>query len=81
MTGQRIEIPLRVLGVDPGTIRTGWGVIERRGQTLEFHAGGTIIPKGFHSLPERLRVIHAGVVEMIDRWKPHVLSLEKAFVS
>jgi crossover junction endodeoxyribonuclease RuvC len=56
-------------------------VVERRGQKLEFCAGGTIIPKGFYALHERLRVIHAGVVEVIDRWKPHVLSLEKAFVA
>lgn len=81
MIVQRTEVPLRVLGVDPGTIRTGWGVIERRGQKLEFHAGGTIIPKGFHSLHERLRVIHTGVVEVIDRWQPHVLSIEKAFMA
>jgi crossover junction endodeoxyribonuclease RuvC len=56
-------------------------VVERRGQKLEFCAGGTIIPKGFRLLHERLRVIHAGVVEVITRWKPHVLSLEKAFVA
>lgn len=81
MVAQRTEPSLRVLGVDPGTLRAGWGVVERRGQKLEFCAGGTIIPKGFRSLHERLRVIHAGVVEVIDRWKPHVLSLEKAFVA
>ncbi|MGE0821784.1 MAG: crossover junction endodeoxyribonuclease RuvC [Candidatus Binatia bacterium] len=81
MVDQRAEIPLRVLGVDPGTLRTGWGVVERRGQTLAFCAGGVISPKGFRSLPERLRVIHAGVVEVIDRWAPHVLSIEKAFVA
>jgi crossover junction endodeoxyribonuclease RuvC len=69
------------LGIDPGTLRAGWGVVERKGQKLEFCAGGTIILKAFRSLHERLRVIHAGVVEVIDRWKPHVLSLEKAFVA
>jgi len=70
-----------VLGVDPGTLRAGWGVVERRGQKLEFYAAGTIIPKGFHSLHERLRVIHTSIVEVIDRWQPHVLSLEKAFMA
>jgi len=78
---QRSELSLRVLGVDPGTLRAGWGVVERRGQKLEFCAAGTIIPKGFHSLHERLRVIHSGIVEVIDRWRPHILSLEKAFMA
>ena len=81
MAVQRIETSLRVLGVDPGTLRAGWGVVERRGQKLEFCAAGTIIPKGFHSLHERLRVIHTGVVEVIARWQPHVLSIEKAFMA
>ncbi len=81
MVVQRTETSLRVLGVDPGTLRAGWGVVERRGQKLEFRAAGTIIPKGFHSLHERLRVIHTGVVEVIARWRPHVLSLEKAFMA
>jgi crossover junction endodeoxyribonuclease RuvC len=73
--------PLRVLGIDPGTLRTGWGVIERSGNTVSFRAAGVIIPKGFHSLPERLRVIHASIVEILQMYAPHVLSLEKAFVA
>lgn len=73
--------PLRVLGIDPGTLRTGWGVIERRGRALSFCAAGVLTSKGFHSLPERLRVIHAGIVEVIQTYMPQVLSLEKAFVA
>lgn len=72
---------MRVLGIDPGTLRTGWGVVERRGRSLSFCAAGVLTSKGFHSLPERLRVIHAGIVEVIQTHAPHVLSLEKAFVA
>ena len=80
--GERTVVPLvRVLGIDPGTLRTGWGIIERRGRSLSFRAAGVFTPKGFRSLPERLRVIHAGIVEVIQTYAPHVLSLEKAFVS
>jgi crossover junction endodeoxyribonuclease RuvC len=71
----------RVLGVDPGTIRTGWGVIERKGRALEFRAAGVISTRGFHSLPERLRVIYAGLVDLIHDWSPQVFSLEKAFLA
>jgi len=81
MSPSRLEPPLRVLGVDPGTVRTGWGVIERTGRAVEFRAGGVITAKGFHSLPERLRVIYAGIVAVIRDWAPQVLSLEKAFLA
>lgn len=80
--GERTVSPsLCVLGIDPGTLRTGWGVIERKGRTLSFRAAGVLSTKGFHSLPERLRVIHAGIVAIIQAYTPHVLSLEKAFVA
>jgi crossover junction endodeoxyribonuclease RuvC len=72
---------LRVLGVDPGSLRTGWGVVDRHKQSLEFRAGGVIVPKGHLPLPERLQIIHANLVETIQHWTPQVLSLEKAFVA
>jgi crossover junction endodeoxyribonuclease RuvC len=72
---------IRVLGVDPGTLRTGWGVIERKGHTSTLCAAGVITAKGFRSLPERLRMIYAGLVEVIAHWQPQVLSLEKAFLA
>lgn len=71
----------RVLGVDPGTLRTGWGIVDRQGRALAFCAGGLVSTAGFSSLPERLRVVYAGIVEVIERWTPHTLSLEKAFVA
>ena len=70
-----------MLGIDPGTLRTGWGVIEKTRRTLTFCAGDVVSVKGFRSLPERLRLIYEELVTVIDRWTPHVLSLEKAFVA
>ena len=81
MAAQFPAASLRVLGVDPGTLRTGWGVIERRGQTCTFCAAGVVTAKGFRSLPERLRMIYTGLVEIIAHWHPQVLSLEKAFLA
>jgi crossover junction endodeoxyribonuclease RuvC len=71
---------MRVLGVDPGTVTAGWGVVERQGQDFVFLGGGAITTRGFRSLPERLRVIYAGIVDVINRWAPQALSLEKAFL-
>lgn len=78
---RRTEKVERVLGVDPGTQRTGWGIVDRRGRNLTFCAGGVVSTAGFSSLPDRLRVVYAGIVEMIEQWTPHTLSLEKAFVA
>jgi crossover junction endodeoxyribonuclease RuvC len=78
---QRSESWVRVLGVDPGTVRTGWGVVERKGRSIQFCAGGVLTAKGFHSLPERLRVMYAGITDVIHTWTPHILSLEKAFLA
>ncbi len=77
---RRTEEIERVLGVDPGTLRTGWGIVDRHRQ-LTFCAGGVVSTAGFSSLPERLRVVYAGIVEVIEQWTPHTLSLEKAFVA
>ncbi len=78
---RRAEKIVRVLGVDPGTARTGWGIVDCKGRSLTFRAGGVVSTRGFHSMPERLRVVHAGITEVIDQWTPHTLSLEKAFVA
>jgi crossover junction endodeoxyribonuclease RuvC len=48
---------------------------------IEFRAAGVLTAKGFHSLPERLRIIYAGMVEVIHTYAPQVLSLEKAFLA
>lgn len=56
-------------------------MVEKTRRGLIFRAGDVVSVKGFHSLPERLRVIYEEIVAVIDRWGPHVLSLEKAFVA
>ena len=56
-------------------------MVEQTRRGLIFCAGDVVSVKGFHSLPERLRVIYEEIVTVIDRWAPHVLSLEKAFVA
>ena len=77
--------PLRVLGVDPGTVTVGWGVVEKQGPVFVFLSGGAITTRGFRgaahrSLPERLRIIYTGLMEVITEWTPQALSLEKAFL-
>ena len=70
---------MRVLGVDPGTRTTGYGVIDKQGSSLHMVTFGVVAPGGKPPLPERLKIIHDGLAEVIAAWHPEVLSLEEAF--
>jgi len=71
---------LRVLGVDPGSKATGFGVIDRLGSKLVHVAHGTLRPKA-GSLQGRLAELHALLSEVVRRWEPDVASVEQVFVS
>lgn len=71
---------MRVLGVDPGTVATGWGVVEEiAGRRPRCVASGVIRSRGV--LPARLAHIHAGLRDVLATYSPTGLSLEKTFVS
>jgi crossover junction endodeoxyribonuclease RuvC len=72
---------LCVLGIDPGTRITGWGVIEKRGMTLVHVDNGAIITRSRDPLIDRLKVIHDGLMEVIERHGPTVGGIESIFVS
>lgn len=68
-----------VLGVDPGSVRTGWGVIARTGPRLAFLAAGTIDAGRDDELPERLRLIYAELCSVIAEHKPQAMAVEDIF--
>src|SRR5713101_1738021 len=68
-----------ILGVDPGSLRTGYGAIDTDGRRHRLIEKGFIAPPPRGSLPERLRLIHAGVGELIARLRPDVLAVEDVF--
>ncbi|KPK53450.1 MAG: crossover junction endodeoxyribonuclease RuvC [Thiotrichales bacterium SG8_50] len=72
---------MRILGIDPGSRLTGFGVITvLRNGKLGYVASGCVrVPKG--TLAERLKVILEGVDEVIRTHNPEVLSIEKVFVA
>ena len=72
--------PVVVLGIDPGTAVTGYGVVRKEGRNpLTLIECGVIRTKPRDALPQRLSEIHDGVVELIRRHKPTVLSIEDIF--
>lgn len=69
---------MRVLGVDPGTVAMGWGVVEERERRLTYVSGGVIRSRG--PLAERLARIHAHMQQILSQFAPACISLEKTFV-
>jgi crossover junction endodeoxyribonuclease RuvC len=73
---------LRILGLDPGSRRTGYGVIERRGTDWVHIAHGCVAVTGAaDSLPERLRVIFESLRELIVAHGPGEVAIERVFVN
>ena len=69
-----------ILGVDPGSIRTGWGVIEVAGPRLRGVAAGTIEAGDSKvAFEQRLERVHAGVCEVIETYKPVQMAVEDVF--
>ncbi|MCF6290542.1 MAG: crossover junction endodeoxyribonuclease RuvC [Desulfobacterales bacterium] len=71
----------RILGVDPGSRVTGYGVIAKQGQQLRLIACGVIKGHARDSLPERLRLIHDGLCEVIREHGPEAAAVEDLFVA
>jgi crossover junction endodeoxyribonuclease RuvC len=70
-----------VLGIDPGTAAMGYGVVDRTGGRLRAIDYGCITTTPDMTLPERLRVIHEHVVELIETHRPDVVAVERLFFS
>ncbi|MEJ8574074.1 crossover junction endodeoxyribonuclease RuvC [Microbaculum marinum] len=72
---------IRILGIDPGLRRTGWGVIETRGSVLSFVAAGSVTSDASRSLAERLVELHTGLCAVLDGQSPHEAAVEQTFVN
>ena len=71
-----------VLGIDPGTANTGYGVVRGGGGAVpQLVECGVIRTKSRDALPARLLEIHDGVRELIERHRPDALSVEDVFYS
>jgi crossover junction endodeoxyribonuclease RuvC len=72
---------IRILGIDPGLRRTGWGVIESEGNRLIFVGCGSIEAKETLSLAERLVAIHNGLSRVLNEFNPIEAAVEQTFVN
>jgi crossover junction endodeoxyribonuclease RuvC len=67
---------MKILGVDPGTATTGFGVIEKNGSTLKFVDAGVITTMPEMSMPNRLAIIHEELGQLITEHHPQVVAVE-----
>jgi crossover junction endodeoxyribonuclease RuvC len=75
------EQTIRIIGIDPGLRRTGWGVIESDGVRLIYVASGMIPSTSDEALSYRLREIYEGLSSVLNSFKPHEASVEETFVN
>lgn len=69
---------LRILGIDPGSVRTGYGLIDIEGSKIRYLDSGVIrLPK--KPLPERLGIIYDSVSQLLEEHKPHEMAVEEVF--
>jgi crossover junction endodeoxyribonuclease RuvC len=74
------ETRLRILGIDPGSRLTGFGIIDVGGdQAIAVQHG--VIKAGTGEFPERLGIIFAGISDLIDEYQPGEMAIETVFVS
>lgn len=69
-----------ILGIDPGSRITGYGVIRASGSRTEYVASGCIRISG-DQLADRLQQVYAGVTEVIERYQPQEMAIEQVFMS
>ena len=72
---------IRILGLDPGLRRLGWGIIDAEGARLSWVAHGVIEPDTEGELAARLLVLFEGVSEVIAQWQPDEVAIEETFVN
>jgi crossover junction endodeoxyribonuclease RuvC len=72
---------IRILGLDPGLRRTGWGVVTCEGSRLVHVAHGVICPDDKAAFANRLLFLFEAVVELVHQYGPHEVAVEETFVS
>ncbi|WP_439495892.1 crossover junction endodeoxyribonuclease RuvC [Bosea sp. (in: a-proteobacteria)] len=76
-----MTIPIRILGLDPGLRKTGWGIVVSEGTKLSFVACGCIESDEKRPLAERLMQLHEGIAGVIASFAPDEAAVEETFVN
>jgi crossover junction endodeoxyribonuclease RuvC len=72
---------IRIIGIDPGLRRTGWGIVDSIGTSLKFVAAGTVKSDGKADLAMRLCELHDGLWGVLNTYQPMEAAVENTFVN
>lgn len=72
---------MRIIGIDPGLVSTGWGIVEKQGSNLRFVGCGTLAPKTTLALSQRLVFLHRELTALITTHQPDSAAIEETFVT
>ncbi len=72
---------MRILGVDPGTATTGYGVIDSEDDEITLVDYGALVSPARSPIGERLSYIYKGLLEIISRYQPEAVAIEEPFVA
>jgi len=72
---------MRVIGVDPGIVVTGFGIIDKKNNNIIAHSYGTVKPPKSMSLSDRLGYLYDEISSLLDKYKPNMLAVEDTFYS
>ncbi len=81
LSGNMRTPAIRIIGIDPGLRRTGWGVVESDGVRLTYVASGLLTSNGDDDLAYRLRELYEGLCGVIASFKPQEAAIEETFVN
>ena len=70
-----------ILGIDPGLVRTGWGVITCEGARVSWIAHGVVAPPPTASLSDRLGFLVRGITDVIETYRPAEAAVEEVFMA
>lgn len=76
-----MSVAIRILGIDPGLRRTGWGVVDTSGNSLRFVAAGTVRSDERAALAVRLCELHDGLSHVLRMHAPDEAAVEQTFVN
>ncbi|SFV27055.1 crossover junction endodeoxyribonuclease RuvC [Devosia crocina] len=73
--------PVRIIGIDPGLRRCGWGIVDAKDNRLSYVAAGTVTPPIDGLLADRLAALAAGLKDILAQFNPDEAAVEETFVN
>src|SRR5215216_4118372 len=70
----------RILGIDPGSRATGYGLVRLEGSRIHYERSGAIAPRAALSFPDRLLAVHDALASILEELAPDEVAVESAFV-